>query len=91
MIKVTKVRPGEGPRLMLQFSDGTTGDYDCSSLLAMSGPMAQPLKDPNYFNRVFVEMGAPTWPNGFDLAPSAIHKELAATGLLRRSESSAAE
>jgi hypothetical protein len=45
--------------------------------------MVQPLKDPKYFARVFVEMGAPTWPNGFDLAPWAIQKELADAGRLR--------
>ena len=31
--------------------------------------MVQPLKDPAYFARVFLDLGAPTWPNGFDMAP----------------------
>jgi len=28
--------------------------------------MVEPLKAPDYFTRAFVEMGVPTWPNGFD-------------------------
>ena len=31
--------------------------------------MVEPLRDPSYFARAFVEAGAPTWPDGFDLDP----------------------
>ena len=31
----------------------------------------RPLKEPTFFARVFVELGALTWPNGFDLDPIA--------------------
>ncbi len=42
-----------------------------SHLFEKDGPMVQPLKDPVFFARVFIEEGAPTWPNGFDLDPIA--------------------
>ena len=29
--------------------------------------MIAPLRDEAYFARVFLELGAPTWPNGFDV------------------------
>jgi hypothetical protein len=29
--------------------------------------MVEPLRDAGYFARAFVEMGAPTWPNGFEM------------------------
>jgi hypothetical protein len=81
-VKVTKVKPLGGYRLRFHFSDGTAGERDLSDLLKQSGPMVEPLKDPSYFRRVFIELGAPTWPNGFDLAPWALHREMSVAGLL---------
>ena len=46
--------------------------------------MVRPLKDPAFFARVFVELGALTWPNGFDLDPIALHDRMAAAGELSR-------
>ena len=34
--------------------------------------------------RVFVELGALTWPNGFDLDPIALHDRMAGAGELNR-------
>ena len=44
--------------------------------------MVEPLKAQEYFARVFVEMGAPTWPNGFDLDPINLYMELREAGAL---------
>ena len=44
----------------------------------------RPLKDATFFARVFVELGALTWPNGFDLDPIALHDRMAAAGELTR-------
>lgn len=63
-------------QLELTFSDGTTGRWGAKPLLAREGSMVQPLRDAAYFARVFPEAGAPTWPNGFDLAPWALHAEI---------------
>ena len=46
--------------------------------------MVEPLKDPAFFARVFVEMGVPTWPNGFDMDAIKLHMDMAAAGELRR-------
>jgi hypothetical protein len=46
--------------------------------------MVEPLKAPGYFARAFVEMGAPTWPNGFDLAPINLYMQLRDAGALTR-------
>jgi hypothetical protein len=83
LIKMTKVEPLGGYRLRFHFSDGTVGERDFSDLLEQTGPMIEPLKDQDYFRRIFIEFGTPTWPNGFDLAPWALHSELAAAGSLR--------
>ena len=84
MIKVATIDWPGGHRLRFRFSDGTAGEHDFASLVAEPGPMVEPLRDPAYFGRVFLEDGAPTWPNGFDMAPRWVQMELEAAGELRR-------
>jgi hypothetical protein len=84
MIEVVSVRPMGGFRLRIAFSDGSTGVHDFSSTAARNGEMVRPLKDPAFFAKVFVELGALTWPNGFDLDPIALHDRMAAAGELTR-------
>ena len=68
--------------LSIEFSDGSSGIYDCSHIVAHDGPMVQPLRDEAYFRRVFIECGAPTWPNGYDMAPWAMQTEMRRAGKL---------
>ena len=82
MVDVVKIKPMEAFRLWVRFSDGAEGVADLSALAARTGPMVAPLKDPVYFNRVFVEAGVPTWPNGYDYAPSALYGEMRDAGAL---------
>lgn len=84
LIKVLKVEPLGGYRLRIRFSDGSIGERDFADVVSAGGPMLDPLRDPAYFARVFIEFGAPTWPNGYDLAPNALHTEMSETGLLRQ-------
>lgn len=84
MIDVVSVKPLGGFRLRVGFSDGSVGEHDFSSTAARDGEMVRPLKDPVFFARVFVELGALTWPNGFDLDPIALHDRMAAAGELTR-------
>ena len=86
MVDVLRVRALDGRRLALRFSDGLEGEFDCTALFAKDGPMVQPLKDAAYFARVFIEEGAPTWPNGFDLDPIALYMQLRGAGALRPAE-----
>ena len=84
MIDVIGVRPLGGYKLEVEFSDGTVGVRDFSSIAAKTGAMSEPLKDATYFGRVFIEDGALTWPNGYDWDPIALHDEMKEAGLLRR-------
>ena len=86
MIDVVGVRCLGGHRLEVEFSDGTIGVRDFGFVRDKTGQMAQPLKDADYFARVFIEDGALTWPNGYDWDPIALHDEMKAAGLLRRVE-----
>jgi hypothetical protein len=40
---------------------------------------------------VFIESGAPTWPNGFDLDPIQLYMEMRDAKLLTAADASAAE
>jgi Protein of unknown function (DUF2442) len=84
LVDVLKLRVLEGVKLLLTFSDGSEGIRDLSDILAAGGPMAEPLRAPDYFARAFVESGAPTWPNGFDLDPINLYLELRDAGALAR-------
>ena len=46
--------------------------------------MLEPLRDEDFFARVFLEFGAPTWPNGFDIAPEWLRREMERAGELTR-------
>lgn len=86
MIDVIGVRRLGGFKLEIEFSDGTVGERDFSFVREKTGPMAEPLKDPAYFVRVFIEDGALTWPNGYDWDPIALHDEMKEAGLLHRAD-----
>jgi Protein of unknown function (DUF2442) len=83
MVQVNKLKYLGGYRLHVTFSDGAVGEHDFSALVARPGPMGEPLRDPVYFARVFLEYGAPTWPNGFDMCPDCLRQENEATGVLK--------
>ena len=82
--KVTKLERLGGFRLRVGFTDGSTGDHDFATLVREPGPMLEPLRDESYFARVFLEFGAPTWPNGFDIAPEWLRREMEKAGELTR-------
>lgn len=71
---VQKVRT-KGFTLICQFSGGEVVEYDMSDLKSEKGPMAEPLKKPSYFSKVFIESGTPTWPNGYDVCPETVYRD----------------
>ena len=84
MIDVVSVKPLGGYRLRVAFSDGTEGVHDFSATAARDGEMVRPLIDPAFFARVFLEFGVLTWPNGFDIAPEWLRREMETAGELTR-------
>jgi hypothetical protein len=82
MVDVLRLRPLDGFRLWLRFTDGSEGVRDLSDVIAKGGVMVEPLQSKEYFDRVFVELGAPTWPNGFDLDPINLYMQLRDAGAL---------
>ena len=84
IVDVASVESVGGFRLRVRFSDGSAGEHDFATLIDEGGPMVKPLRDPAFFARVFVEMGVPTWPNGFDVDAINLHMSMEAAGELRR-------
>jgi hypothetical protein len=73
-------------RLFVEFSDGVSGEVDLASRLF--GPVFEPLRDPAFFSCVTIDdFGAPSWPNGADLAPDALYDTLRAAAPARSPES----
>ena len=78
MERVVVVRALPGYRLAVEFEDGVRGEVDLSQRLF--GPVFEPLRDPARFAEVGIdEFGAICWPTGADLAPDALHADLART------------
>ena len=59
-------------RIHVVFNDGVESTIDFSSWLA--GPVFEPLKDPAYFARFFLDGGTVAWPNGADIAPETLYE-----------------
>lgn len=75
MKRVSKATALPGFKLHVVFEDGVSGELDMSDELI--GPVYEPLRDPEYFAKVFVdEIGAICWPNGVDIAPDALYVEM---------------
>ena len=58
--------------LRLKFQDGLEADVDFSDWL--EGPVFEPLREPHYFRRFFIEGGTIVWPNGADIAPETLYE-----------------
>jgi hypothetical protein len=52
---------------------------------ARAGPDDQAFARPRFFARAFLEFGAPTWPNGFDMSPEWLRRKMLAAGELSAS------
>jgi len=61
----------DGFRIHLTLSDNSAKTIDFRQWL--EGPIFEPLKDLNYFQRFFIEGGTVVWPNGADIAPETLY------------------
>ena len=72
---VVEAKPEPGYRLFVRFKDGLCGHVQLAAE-DLTGVLA-PLADVSFFERVFVDQGAVAWPGEIDLAPDAMHAEIA--------------
>jgi len=64
-------------KIWLSFNDGVAGTIDFTDWLG--GSVFEPLKDPGYFARFFLDGGTVAWPNGADIAPETLHERVKAS------------
>jgi hypothetical protein len=84
LTKVARIEWLGGFQLRVRFNDGSEGTHDFAAMVREPGSAIEPLRSEDYFARVFLEFGAPTWPNGFDIAPEWLRREMDAAGELTR-------
>jgi len=79
-IRVKTVEALDGYRLRLSFDDGVATEVDFADDLW--GPMAEPLRERDYFAKVRVDDESRTvvWPNGFDPDPDVLHGDQLPSG-----------
>ena len=82
LVDARRVKALDGYRLEIVFDDDTVGVVDLSEFVRL-GPVTEPLLDPDFFARVFVEMGVPTWPNGCDIDQINARMKMEEAGTLR--------
>ncbi len=71
-------------QLAVTFNDGLTGIVDVSSLVQGSDAgVFEALRIPAFFAKAYLDYGAVTWPNGADLAPDTMYKEIRRDGICR--------
>jgi len=58
-------------RIHVTFDDSTEKTIDFWGWL--KGPVFEPLKDPAFFQRFFIDGWTIAWPNGADIAPETLH------------------
>jgi len=75
---VISVKPIEYLTLKVTFNDGLEGMvyFKPSHLTGVF----ESLKDKHYFDKVYINHGAVTWPGELDLAPDAMHTAIKKNG-----------
>lgn len=69
-------------RLKVRFLDGLEGIVVVSRLVfSPNAGVFAPLQDANFFEQVYLEYGAVTWPGEIDLAPDAMYAEIKKVGV----------
>ena len=64
--------------LWVKFEDGSQGEVDLKK--SLRGPVFEPLREIEYFKQVRVdpEIGTIAWPNGADIAPETLYRQIRA-------------
>ncbi len=83
-LKVASIRAAIPFKLVVTFTDGTSGTFNAAPMLAQRGEGTEPLRDRAYFGKVSLANGVPIWPNYFDISPLWLQEEMDRNGALER-------
>lgn len=71
-------------QLAVTFNDGLNGIVDVSALVnGEDAGVFEALRDSAFFAQTYLECGAVAWPNGADLAPDTMYREIKRSGMWR--------
>jgi hypothetical protein len=73
-LHVTRADYVSGFQVRLEFNNGDSGIVDLQD--ALSGPVFEPLRDPEAFSHFRIEGHTLAWANGADFAPEFLHSLL---------------
>lgn len=60
-------------RIAFSYEDGLVVELDFAEHLSgRSGPMIELLQDERFFSQAYIDHGALTWPNGYDVCPDVL-------------------
>ena len=83
LTKVTSIKVVPPYGLEVRFNDGSGGVHDCTTMIEKAKGVIVPLRDPAFFAQVYLDWGAPTWPNSFDMDAEWLRREMLAAGELK--------
>ena len=89
MIKIIKATYLNDYKIKLEFSDHTYVDMDFSYLLSKDTSLTHPLKERDFFQSFFLELGALCWKNGLSLSPSSLYQKAKETEKLYKKKEAA--
>lgn len=69
--RIEKVTPTDDYKLLLFFTNGEQGVYDCSHLLDFG--VFRELRDKNYFRQARTLDGTVVWPHEQDICPDTLY------------------
>jgi hypothetical protein len=81
-LKVISIRAIVPFKLVVTFSDGSSGTFDAASMIGERGEGTEPLRERRFFGMVELANGVPTWPNHFDISPGWLREEMEKRGEL---------
>jgi hypothetical protein len=89
MIKLVAIEPIRERCPLLRFSDGARGIVDFTPFVEAGTTMTEPLREPAFFSKAFIELGALAWPNGFELSAESLYRRLGGVGAFQRGTAAA--
>jgi hypothetical protein len=77
MYKIVEAQARPGYRLWVRFEDGVEGEVDLSDLVGKG--VFKRWENEEEFHKVYIDPETLTvaWPGGIDLAPDALHQDIA--------------
>ncbi|MCZ4347095.1 DUF2442 domain-containing protein [Devosia neptuniae] len=82
-LKVSAIRAIVPFKLVVSFTDGSSGTFDAAPMIGERGEGTEPLRNRRFFGSVELANGVPTWPNHFDISPDWLREEMEKRGELR--------